>query len=47
VDTLVEGVTAELGGREDSVRAARDKALREVLETKARHGLSADPAAPR
>ncbi len=39
VDTLVDGVRDELGGRERSVLAARDRALRELLETKARLGL--------
>jgi carnitine 3-dehydrogenase len=39
VDTLVEGVRAELGGRERAVLAARDRALRELLETKTRLGL--------
>ena len=41
VGTLVEGVREELGGREDSVLAARDKALLELLETKQRCGLDA------
>jgi carnitine 3-dehydrogenase len=39
VDVLVEGVRAELGGRERAVLDARDRALREVLEIKARLGL--------
>jgi len=41
VGTLVAGVREELGGREDSVLAARDKALLELLETKQRCGLDA------
>ena len=44
VDKLVAGVREELGGREDEVMAARDQALRELLDTKHRLGLDADPA---
>ena len=43
VDALVAGVHEELGGREDEVMAARDQALRELLETKRRFGLDVDP----
>jgi carnitine 3-dehydrogenase len=38
ISTLVEGVRAELGGREATVLAARDQALREILATKERLG---------
>ncbi len=41
VGALVDGVHAELGGRERAVLAARDGALRELLETKQRFGLDA------
>jgi carnitine 3-dehydrogenase len=41
VDVLVEGVREELGGREHAVLAARDRALRELLDTKERLGLDA------
>ena len=40
VSTLVDGVTEELGGREAEVLAARDRALRELVETKRRLGLA-------
>ncbi len=43
VEKLVAGVREELGGREDEVLAARDRALRELLATKRRLGLDADP----
>ncbi|MEP7089963.1 MAG: 3-hydroxyacyl-CoA dehydrogenase NAD-binding domain-containing protein [Nocardioidaceae bacterium] len=43
VDTLVDGVRRELGGREAEVMAARDQALRELLDTKARLGLDDGP----
>ena len=39
VATLVDGVHDELGGREQAVLAARDRALRELLDTKQRLGL--------
>lgn len=39
VGTLVDGVRDELGGREQAVLAARDRALRELLATKQRCGL--------
>lgn len=39
-DQLVTGVTEELGGREDELRARRDQALRELLILKQRTGLS-------
>jgi len=39
VGTLVDGVRVELGGRERTVIEARDRALLELLETKARLGL--------
>jgi 3-hydroxyacyl-CoA dehydrogenase len=45
VDTLVEGVREELGGRERVVLAARDRALREILATKERLGLSPETEA--
>jgi hypothetical protein len=41
--TLVDGVTAELGGREAEVRTRRDQALRELLATKERFGLAGRP----
>jgi carnitine 3-dehydrogenase len=41
VDLLVEGVREELGGREHAVLVARDRALRELLDTKERLGLDA------
>jgi carnitine 3-dehydrogenase len=40
VSTLVDGVTEELGGREAEVLAARDRALRELMENKRRLGLA-------
>jgi carnitine 3-dehydrogenase len=43
VDKLVTGVREELGGREGEVLAARDRALRELLDTKRRLGLDVDP----
>jgi 3-hydroxyacyl-CoA dehydrogenase len=43
VDLLVAGVREELGGREEEVQAARDLALRELLDTKRRLGLDPDP----
>jgi carnitine 3-dehydrogenase len=39
VDKLVAGVREELGGHEDEVLAARDQALRELLDIKRRLGL--------
>lgn len=39
IATLVDGVHEELDGREQSVLAARDTALREILATKERLGL--------
>ncbi len=47
VDALVDGVHAELGGRERAVLAARDRALQELLATKERLGLTRDVEAPR
>ncbi len=47
VDLLVAGVREELGGREAEVTARRDRALRELLETKSRLGLDAGPAEER
>jgi carnitine 3-dehydrogenase len=41
--TLVDGVAAELGGREEELRARRDQALRELLATKERFGLAGRP----
>lgn len=41
VEVLVAGVRHELGGQERSVLAARDHALRELLDTKQRLGLDA------
>jgi hypothetical protein len=38
--TLVDGVTAEVGGREEELRARRDQALKELLATKERLGLA-------
>jgi carnitine 3-dehydrogenase len=38
--TLVDGVAAEVGGREDELRARRDEALGELLAVKERLGLS-------
>lgn len=48
VRTLVAGVREELGGREAELTALRDRALRELLETKARLGLDTvlDVASP-
>jgi carnitine 3-dehydrogenase len=43
VGKLVAGVREELGGHEDEVMAARDQALRELLDTKRRLGLDVDP----
>lgn len=43
VDKLVAGVREELGGREEEVMAARDQALRELLDTKHRLRLDLDP----
>jgi 3-hydroxyacyl-CoA dehydrogenase len=40
VETLVDGVHDELGGHEQAVLVARDRALREILATKERLGLS-------
>jgi 3-hydroxyacyl-CoA dehydrogenase len=37
--TLVDGVTAEVGGREEELRARRDQALKELLAAKERLGL--------
>jgi carnitine 3-dehydrogenase len=52
VARLVEGVTAEFGGREAEIAAARDRALRELLAVKHAAGLderkdTAAPARPR
>jgi carnitine 3-dehydrogenase len=38
--TLIDGVAAEVGGREDELRKRRDQALRELLVAKERFGLS-------
>jgi carnitine 3-dehydrogenase len=43
VDTLVAGVTDELGGQEKNVMARRDAALRELLAMKARFALDRPP----
>jgi len=43
--TLVDGVAAEIGGREDELRVRRDLALGELLAVKERLGL-ADPETP-
>jgi carnitine 3-dehydrogenase len=44
VDTLVAGVTDELGGQEHDVMVRRDAALRELLATKVRFALDGSPA---
>ncbi len=41
--TLVDGVTAEVGGREEELRARRDQALKELLAAKERLGLAGRP----
>jgi carnitine 3-dehydrogenase len=41
--TLVEGVAAEVGGREDELRRQRDQALRELLAIRDRFGLTERP----
>ncbi len=46
VSTLVAGVREELGGREEAVTAARDRALRELLATKQRLGLDTGRPGP-
>jgi 3-hydroxyacyl-CoA dehydrogenase len=40
---LTDGVAAEMGGREDELRARRDRALRELLAVKERLGLTGPP----
>jgi 3-hydroxyacyl-CoA dehydrogenase len=45
IATLVDGVHAEFGGREQALLAARDRALREILATKERLGLSPETEA--
>jgi 3-hydroxyacyl-CoA dehydrogenase len=40
---LVDGVTAEVGGHEEELRARRDQALKELLATKERLGLAGRP----
>ncbi len=46
IATLVDGVHEELDGREPAVLAARDRALREILATKERLGLSPGTVVP-
>lgn len=43
VELLVGGVREELGGQEGDVLSRRDRALTELLELKARHGLDRGP----
>lgn len=45
IDTLVRGVTEEMGGQEPAVLARRDAALRELLATKAELDLTVMPGA--
>ncbi|GAB2662566.1 3-hydroxyacyl-CoA dehydrogenase NAD-binding domain-containing protein [Gordonia jinhuaensis] len=44
IDTVVTGVTEELGGRESEVARARNEALAQLLELKIRYGLDRSPS---